>query len=58
MELVIERAKLLPHEVTGRLGGDILHLIDKYLVLIAALEERIREIDAGEGIPRVSSSPI
>jgi hypothetical protein len=51
LERALENAAKLPEEMQEKLGDDILHFIDNYLALRADLEEGLRELDEGKGIP-------
>lgn len=50
LERAIKEAEQLPDEVRERLGDDLLHYIHKYLALQDALDEGLRELDAGETV--------
>lgn len=50
LERAIKEAEQLPDEVREKLGDDLLHYIHKYLALQDALDEGLRELDAGLGL--------
>lgn len=49
LERALKEAEQLPDDVRERLGDDVLHYIHKYLALRDALDEGLRELDAGLG---------
>jgi predicted transcriptional regulator len=50
LERAIKEAEQLPDDVREKLGDDLLHYIHKYLALQDALDEGLRELDAGETV--------
>jgi hypothetical protein len=50
LERAIKEAEQLPDNVREKLGDDLLHYIHKYLALQDALDEGLRELDAGETV--------
>lgn len=50
LERAIKEAEQLPDEVREKLGDDLLHYIHKCLALQDALDEGLRELDAGETV--------
>lgn len=50
LERALKEAEQLPDEVREKLGDDLLHYIHKYLALQDAVNEGLRELDAGQTI--------
>lgn len=50
LERAVKEAEQLPDDLRERIGDGLLHYIHKYLALRDALDEGLRELDAGETV--------
>lgn len=51
LERALKAAEDLPEDLREQIGEDLLHFIDKYMVLTKDIDEGLAELDAGRGFP-------